>query len=233
MMVPALESLLRLLLAFAFGALVGIERESHGRSAGLRTHALVCVAMCLLMLISLEVPVQYLAGPFEGMLRIDPGRLAQGALAGMGFIGAGVVLKGRGSIRGVTTAASLWVVSAIGLATGLGNYALSVTTTGMALVILLGLRARKLEALIPRDSYMRLQVSGPRLSAHLSEVEDVLKRYGADVLFVSLTQNLASGSMAYRFSLRFNRRPDWKGLCRDVAAVPGVERLIWLQGLVP
>jgi putative Mg2+ transporter-C (MgtC) family protein len=233
MNVPGGEAVVRLLLAFLFGALVGIERESHGRSAGLRTHALVCVAMCLLMVISLEIPWQYLTGGFAGILRIDPGRLAQGALAGMGFIGAGVVLKGRGSIRGVTTAASLWTVSAIGLATGMGNYLLATTTCGLSLVILLGLRARRLESVIPRDNYMRLQVSGPRLSAHLPEVEAVLAQYGADVLFVSLTHNLASGTMAYRFSLKFPARPDWKALCRDMAAVPGVERLIWLQGLVP
>jgi hypothetical protein len=115
----------------------------------------------------------------------------------------------------------------------MGNYLLATTTCGLSLVILLGLRTRRLEAVIPRDNYMRLQVSGPRLSAHLPEIEAVLAQYGADVLFVSLTHNLASGSMAYRFSLKFPAQPDWKALCRDVAAVPGVERLIWLQGLVP
>jgi putative Mg2+ transporter-C (MgtC) family protein len=232
-MVTELEAALRLLLALLLGALVGLERESHGRSAGLRTHALVSVAMCLLMVMSLEVPAQYLSEGLGGLLRIDPGRLAAGALAGMGFIGAGVVLKGRGSIRGVTTAASLWTVSAIGLAAGMGHYLLASLTCSLALVILLGMRSRRLEPLIHRDNYMRLQVSGPRLSVHLPEVEAVLAQYGAHVLFVSLTHNLASGSMSYRFSLRFPRRPDWKALCRDMAAVPGVERLIWLQGLVP
>jgi len=229
-MSPEVVAVIRLLLALFLGALVGFERESHGRSAGLRTHALVGLAMSLLMVISLEIPRQFGA---PDLLRADPGRLAQGALTGMGFIGAGVVLKGRGSIRGVTTAASLWTVSAIGLAVGVGDYLLGVVACVLAILILFALRSKGLENMLQRETFTRLQVSGPRLNERLATLEDTLRAHRADVLFVSMTHNLASGSMSYRFSLRFPARPDWKGLTEDVAKLPGIERLIWLQGLVP
>jgi putative Mg2+ transporter-C (MgtC) family protein len=232
-MVPTSEAVLRLLLSLVLGAMIGFERESHGRSAGLRTHALVSVAMCLLMVISLSVPAPFMGEGMGDLLRIDPGRLAAGALAGMGFIGAGVVLKGRGSIRGVTTASSLWAVSAIGLATGMGYYVLAAVSCGLALLVLLGLRARVLEPILSRDTYHRLQVSGPNLAEQLPAIEAVLKRHGADVLFVSLSHNLVSGMLTYRFSLRFRSCPDWRALTDDMGRTPGVDRLVWLQGLVP
>ncbi len=233
MILSASDAVGRLVLALILGGLVGIERETHGRSAGLRTHALVSLAMCLLMVISLDVPNPFMAERFIPLLRIDPGRLAAGALAGMGFIGAGVVLKGRGSIRGVTTAASLWTVSAVGLTAGMGHYVLAVTTCALALVVLMGLRSRQLEKVLHRDTYTRLHVSGPRRADLLPAVEAVLARYEASVIFVSVTHNLVSGNVTYRFALRFKKYPNWEGLTNDIAAVPRVERLIWLQGLVP
>ncbi|MFH0809536.1 MAG: MgtC/SapB family protein [Pseudomonadota bacterium] len=231
-MIPTHEAAIRLALALFLGAVVGGERESHGRSAGLRTHALVSLAMCLLMVISMEVPAAYVIRAVGSMLRIDPGRLAAGALAGMGFIGAGVVLKGRGSIRGVTTAASLWTVSAIGLSTGMGNYLLAVETCGLAVIVLYGLRTTFIARFVPRDFYTRLHVSGPR-DGLLAAVDAALHRHGADVIFVSLTHNVSSRTSTYRFALRFRVAPDWHGLTDDVASLPKVERVIWLQGLVP
>jgi putative Mg2+ transporter-C (MgtC) family protein len=227
------EAVIRLVIALLFGAMVGIERETHGRSAGLRTHALVSVAMCLLMVMSELIPQEFISTGWAGYLRIDPARLGAGALAGMGFIGAGVVLKGRGSIRGVTTAASLWTMSAVGLATGMGQYLLAAVTSGLALVVLHGMRSRQLARILSRDNYTRLHLSGPRLSQRLPAIEAALASFGADILFVSVTHNVVVDSMTYRFALRFPRPPEWKRLTEEVARIPGVERMIWLQGLVP
>jgi len=113
------ESLLRLGLAFAAGALVGWEREVRDRPAGFRTHVLVSLGSCLLMMISREVA----GGTW------DPGRVAAQVVTGIGFLGAGTIIRSGSTVRGLTTAASLWMTSAIGLAAGLGMYFLTVVFT--------------------------------------------------------------------------------------------------------
>jgi putative Mg2+ transporter-C (MgtC) family protein len=113
-MLTSNEIIMRLLLGTLFGGVIGFERQVHGRPAGFRTHILVCIAAVLIMLVSEYY--QYLSSIDPSYVRIDPGRIAAGALAGVGFLGAGVVLKAGLSIQGLTTAACIWVVSAIGLA---------------------------------------------------------------------------------------------------------------------
>lgn len=132
------EVLIRLLLASLFGALIGIERERKQWVAGLRTHMMVSVGSCLIMIVS--------AYGFSDVLgsenvELDPSRVAAQVISGMGFIGAGTILfLKQGVIRGLTTAASLWTVAAIGLATGGGLYFASGATTIIALIILWGLQ---------------------------------------------------------------------------------------------
>lgn len=131
--IQALElSLLgRLLLATALGGLVGLERELAGKPAGLRTNILICVGAALLMDISRSVAAAAEVGP------ADPARIAAQVVSGIGFIGAGTILVERGSIVGLTTAATLWVVAAIGLAVGSGAYASAVGATALVVVTLL------------------------------------------------------------------------------------------------
>ena len=110
------ELLLRLVLAGILGGAVGFERERHNRPAGLRTHILVCLGSALVMIVSVE--------GFSGALgpRGDQARLAAQVVSGIGFLGAGTIMRQGSSVRGLTTAASLWVVAAVGLATGIGLY---------------------------------------------------------------------------------------------------------------
>jgi len=120
--------LLRLVVATLFGALIGLEREQHGRPAGLRTHILVSLGSCLVMLISLY--------GFTGIQSRDPARLAAQVVSGIGFLGAGTILREGTSVRGLTTAASLWVVAGIGLAVGSGFYLAAGVTTIIAVLVL-------------------------------------------------------------------------------------------------
>ena len=106
------EIALRLGLAIIFGGAVGFERESQNLPAGFRTHILVCVGATLIMMVS----AYGFTGPLSEM--VDPSRIAASVVTGIGFLGAGTILRQRGSIRGLTTAASIWAVSAIGLAVG-------------------------------------------------------------------------------------------------------------------
>ena len=127
------EIALRLGLAVLCGGLVGMEREAHNQPAGFRTHILVCVGSALLMMVSRYGFADVLAPGFE----VDPSRIAAGVITGIGFLGAGTILQQRGSIRGLTTAASIWVVSGIGLAAGIGFYTGAGLTTLIVLISLL------------------------------------------------------------------------------------------------
>lgn len=114
----------RLLMAFVLGSVIGYERQARNKSAGLRTHILVCIGSCLIMTISID-----LYSTVEGLTNADPARLAAQVVSGIGFLGAGSIITNKGNVTGLTTAASLWVVAGLGLAVGCGNYVGAVTTT--------------------------------------------------------------------------------------------------------
>ena len=122
------EMILRLLLAVALGAIIGYQRERAGKPAGLRTHILICVGAALFTVASV-----YGFGAFG-----DPARVAAGVVAGIGFIGAGAIMRtGEGFVGGLTTAATIWAVAAIGLAAGDGLYIVSTVVTAIVLIVLL------------------------------------------------------------------------------------------------
>lgn len=147
------EIALRLLLAVVLGGLIGFERERHNRPAGFRTHILVCAGSALLMMVS--------AYGFSGQLGSgyisDPGRIAAGVVTGIGFLGAGTILQQRGSVRGLTTAATIWVVSGVGLAAGIGFYLGAALTTFFVLISLQLLRRAEVR-FFSQQRVKRLQV---------------------------------------------------------------------------
>jgi putative Mg2+ transporter-C (MgtC) family protein len=125
-----LELIIRLLVAVLLGAIIGFEREKSHKPAGLRTHIFVSMGACLFTMASF-----YLL-PTDTIGSFDATRIAAGIVAGISFIGAGSIIALRGDVKGITTAASLWVIAAIGLIVGLGNYILPIITTIIAYVIL-------------------------------------------------------------------------------------------------
>src|SRR5207237_6147082 len=133
------ESLLRLALAAALGGLIGVERELREREAGLRTHLLVALGSALFTIVGAYGFHAFLASG-QSVVRADPTRIAAQIVTGIGFLGAGAIIRQGLSIRGLTTAATLWVVAAIGLASGAGYYSAAVITTGLVLVSLWPLR---------------------------------------------------------------------------------------------
>ncbi|NLJ85114.1 MAG: MgtC/SapB family protein [Firmicutes bacterium] len=149
-MITQWEILIRLVLAVAAGGLIGLEREIHGRAAGFRTHILVCLGSTLIMLLSIY---GFTGAPVQG----DPARLAAQVVSGIGFLGAGTILREGLSIKGLTTAASLWVVAGIGLAIGSGFYLGAVIATVLAVLTLVN----KLEQyLIPHEERsLRLHIA--------------------------------------------------------------------------
>lgn len=127
-----MEVVLRLVLAVLLSGLVGLEREVKGRAAGFRTHILVCTGSALVMLTGV-----YLSESWHGGGVVDPTRMAAQVITGVGFLGAGTIIQFRDSVRGLTTAASVWAAAGIGLAVGAGFYVGAVSATLIVLVVLL------------------------------------------------------------------------------------------------
>jgi putative Mg2+ transporter-C (MgtC) family protein len=125
----------RLVLTAFLSGLIGLERQVHKRTAGLRTHILVALGSCLIMLTSL-----YVFDIYKGISNVDPSRIAAGVITGIGFLGAGTIIRDQEGVRGLTTAASLWVVAGLGLACGCGFLNASIYTTVLALAVLYFLR---------------------------------------------------------------------------------------------
>ncbi|MDD5653660.1 MAG: MgtC/SapB family protein [Candidatus Omnitrophica bacterium] len=129
------QIILRMVLSVILSGFVGLERQMQRRHAGLRTHILVCMGSCLIMLTSL-----YVFDIYKNIVALDPARIAAGVITGIGFLGAGAIIRAQEGVKGLTTAASLWVVAGIGLAVGCGFYSAAITTTFLALVVLFVLR---------------------------------------------------------------------------------------------
>ena len=162
------EIAFRLLVALGFGWLLGLERSYHGRPAGFRTHTLVCLGSALLMLVTVYES-QWFASRGMERVSVDPTRMAQGIMTGIGFLGAGVIMKEGINVRGLTTSASIWVTAAIGILVGIGFY----FPAGLATALVLGVLSafRWLENLvIPSQQYAHFLVKFRRESA-MSETE--------------------------------------------------------------
>ena len=144
------EIVFRIIAALAAGGLIGLERSHRGRPAGFRTHALVCLASSLLMLVTVYESHWF---PRESAARVilDPTRMAQGIMTGIGFLGAGVIFKEGLTVRGLTTAASIWITAALGILYGIGFYLPAVLGTLATLGTLAAFRA--VEDRLPKESF--------------------------------------------------------------------------------
>ncbi|MBD3251068.1 MgtC/SapB family protein [Candidatus Uhrbacteria bacterium] len=132
---PLEQVAFRLLVALVLSAIIGLEREVHGKPAGLRTHALVGLGAAIMTICGVLIAEQYRSG--TATTTVDPTRLASVVIQGIGFIGAGVIIQSRGIVKGLTSAATLWFVAAIGIAAGFGFWEISAISTSIALILLI------------------------------------------------------------------------------------------------
>ncbi len=198
-----LEISFRLLIALGFGGLVGLERSYHGRPAGFRTHTLVCLASAALMLVTVYEG-QWFASRGMERVSIDPTRMAQGIMTGIGFLGAGVIMKEGITVRGLTTSASIWITAAIGVLVGIGFYFPAGLTTASVLGVLSAFRW--LENIIPSQQYAHLSIKFNRESA-MSEPD--LRKLLDDLSFsvANLNYRLVDDGKHFEFRMMM-RTPD-------------------------
>ncbi|MBI3897848.1 MAG: MgtC/SapB family protein [Gammaproteobacteria bacterium] len=213
--------LTHLLGATLAGALIGLERTYHGRPAGFRTHVLVCAASSLLMLLGTK-QAAILSGLPPESLRIDPARMAQGIMTGIGFLGAGVIMKDGLSVRGLTTAASIWITASIGVIIGAGFYLPAAMATALTLATLS--LFRWLEATVPTLAYARLAVRYTR-TAQISENTLIMLIQRQDISVASNTtyrQSAEGKFFDYELSIRSAETENFRRLADVLAATSEV-----------
>jgi putative Mg2+ transporter-C (MgtC) family protein len=164
------EAILRLLLAFLLGSVVGMEREYTQQSAGLRTHILVCMGATIFTIVSASNMTTGMIPDPHGYRYVgDPTRIAAQIVSGIGFIGGGAVLRHGASIRGLTTAASLWMMASIGMLIGIGYYQLSIVSTLFSFLVLFiigALERSMFKKYLKKYTLLRIQVSAKEESLH-------------------------------------------------------------------
>ncbi len=212
-----LDLLIRLLIASLFGGFVGLERDIHGRDAGLRTHLLVSLGAGVFMVLS-EVVARTSAN--TGSVA-DPTRIAAQIVTGIGFLGAGVIIKAGVNVRGLTTAASLWTAAGIGMAAGGGYYVISGFTTVLALSGLILLKY--FERTYAKDYYRNLIVTTPA-NVNPSELAALIQGEHLTILNCDIEKNYEQDTVISRFSLRLHNKglPDhlFQGIMRSLEASP-------------
>lgn len=217
------ETIGRLLLASFLGGLVGLEREIHGRPAGFRTHLLVSLGACLFVVTSIHFYRLYGNIGGGGPLGVDPGRVAAQVVTGIGFLGAGAIIREGTSVRGLTTAACLWVVAAIGVACGVGLFFISTVVTVVAILNLLLLK--KVEGTLSRDVYSFVKVWSEDLEGQISGLEKLLAECRMDVIHTIVEKDMERREIYLEFEVRFSSQGYPCRLLEDIAATPGVRRV--------
>jgi putative Mg2+ transporter-C (MgtC) family protein len=219
--VPHLELMLRILLGTGLGAAIGLERDLHGRPAGLRTHAIVALASATFMVVSTRFVYfqHYAAGDF---VEVDASRIAASVVSGIGFLGAGAILRTGITIRGLTTAAGLWLVSAIGMAAGGGMYAIAifVTVLGLAALTLLRLFEDRGE----QAARQRLTILVDVAVSPVSTIVEALARAGAKVSEQEYEQSRTEG-VRIVFDVRTSTPVESYVLARALEGASGIKHL--------
>jgi putative Mg2+ transporter-C (MgtC) family protein len=214
------ELCLRLAAALAIGGLIGMERSYHGRPAGFRTHTLVCMASSVLMLVTVYESDWFVSSG-TARVAIDPTRMAQGIMTGIGFLGAGVIMKDGLSVRGLTTAASIWITAAIGILVGIGFY----FPAGIAAALTLATLSvfRWIEAKMPSKFYAHHIIRFPG-GAPMPEPElrNLLGDHGFSTANLSYRVSNEGNFFEYEMSLRADSAESARRLAATLSGMKSV-----------
>lgn len=214
-MISEAEVLIRLIAALLLGGLIGYERQSCNKSAGLRTHVLVCIGSCLIMVLSINIYYTV-----QGLTNADPSRLAAQVVSGIGFLGAGTIMKEGLTIRGLTTAASLWVVSGVGLAVGSGYYISAFMATGLVFLTLSVLsRFEKWACHI--GGVINLLIGAANKPGQIGRVCSCLGCYGINIRDIKIEEDV-NQHLIMAITLKSLEHMDSAAVIADLMEVDGV-----------
>jgi putative Mg2+ transporter-C (MgtC) family protein len=222
---------IKLLLAAVVGGFIGFERETHGQAAGLRTNVLVCTGACLLMMLSLHMAHIYRdVNINETVVRLDPARIASYAIASMGFLGAGAIITGQGTVKGLTTAASMWLVTGIGLAIGAGFFIPALTCMFLSLVVLYGFR--QIKRLLPKDEHTLLTLVFDQTQGPLDKIKAILTSHKIFINFINYYLDQKQNTVTYKLRLQSRMDIPWGHLVHEMKEVGELREMSWEEGTV-
>jgi putative Mg2+ transporter-C (MgtC) family protein len=220
-MVTSSEIVLRLALAALLGSIVGVERERLAWAAGLRTHMLVCVGSTLIMIVSAFAFTDALG---QSHVELDPSRVAAQVVSGIGFLGAGTILLRGEFVRGLTTAASLWTVAAVGLAVEGGLYMAAVSATILILIILAGIRPIE-RRFWKKQSPAMLNLVVERSSLSLADIEVALANVGVAVSRIVIREGAKQEENKVELLLQQPSAADSRSAMEQLSRLPGVRAI--------
>ncbi|WMJ73997.1 MgtC/SapB family protein [Cytophagaceae bacterium ABcell3] len=210
---------IRLVMSIVLGGLIGWERETRKQQAGLRTHIIICLGATLLMLISIFIPQT-----FQNFQNGDPGRIAAQVVSGIGFLGAGAIFSLGGSIRGLTTAATIWVVAAIGLAIGSGMYGGSVLVTLFVLFVLIFVG--KLESRFFQEDVLKiLQITFSTAKIETDGVFAILDKHKITTQSVNILQSYDKKRSKMKLFVHVPEKINFKALYKDLNGITNVSQI--------
>lgn len=216
----------KLLLAVILGGIIGWERETRGRPAGLRTHILVCVGVTLMMVVSENMFEKYKIYSDDSVIRIDPARIAAQVVTGIGFLGAGTIMRFKASVRGLTTAASLWVVAGIGLAIGSNCFIPALITTVIVFFTLFFVPF--FEKNVRRDKYQTLKLCIAGTQSCLEVILEILRKNSMEMQHYGFERDLVKDEILYDISVRFKESISVSKVSEDfVRSIKEIRKLGW------
>lgn len=213
-MIADSEIALRLIISALLGMVIGYERERKDQPAGLRTHMVLAIGSALAMTVSINLSLEYHSNA-------DPARLAAQVVSGVGFLGAGAILRHGISIKGLTTAASLWTVAMIGLAVGAGYTIAGVSATLLVMLALTVLNIVE-KRLLPTYNAVHVRVEASDREGVMDEVESVLRRSEKRAVTFGLEKNLANELVVVEAEVRLWRTDSSNTLLKELAGIQGV-----------
>ncbi len=216
----------RMVLSLIVGAVVGFEREYHKQPAGLRTHILISMGATLIMLLSIYIPQT-----FSQYKPADPARLAAQVVSGIGFLGAGAIMKFGFNVKGLTTAASIWVIAAIGLAIGAGMYWATIIATIILLFALIFLDIIE-KWMFPAKfiKYLRIY-SSAGYDLQTDPISDLLKKHKVSIRTIDIEQTFDDKRTSLSFVIQINENVKINTLSKEIGQIEGVQR-VKLQQIV-
>jgi putative Mg2+ transporter-C (MgtC) family protein len=210
----------RLSLAMLAGFLIGLDRERHSQPAGLRTHMVIALGAALIMMLSMGIPSEQIAKGYNA----DPGRMAAQVISGIGFLGAGAIFRFGFNVKGLTTAASIWTTSGIGLCFGAGYYFLGSLST-VFLIIILYIFDKIEDLIIERRNWRIITVDFDSKSLSGTNIMAVIKSYGITVKQPSIIENLETKSTEIMINCRIDEDLELRNLFDSIKALGHIKTI--------
>jgi putative Mg2+ transporter-C (MgtC) family protein len=217
MLISEGEILLRLALAALLGMIVGYERERQNQPAGLRTHAILAIGSCLAMTISINLAIQFVPDVPNG----DPARLAAQVVSGIGFLGAGAILRYGTNVKGLTTATSLWTIAIVGLAVGAGHYFSAIGTTVALLVVLVLLNILEKRA-IQAFQTINVVVTAQENQDLVEQLSAMFGQLNKKILSVGVEGDPVKGKLTVTMVVKTRENDPLTDIRRAIDGIPGV-----------